>query len=230
MPENEYLKVIILTHDHGGSCTGCHEPLHKGDWITKIGPHDFYCLTCSDLDHLVYLPSGNTALTARSRKRSTLNAVVMKWSQSRKHYERQGILVEEAALHEAEVACLGDEPLRVLRREREAIRRSQLDHEYITLFAQKIRDSFPGCPPKEENLIAEHACEKHSGRVGRTEAAKDLDETAVRLAVVAHIRHAHTNYDRLLAAGILSREDARLHVKPQIDSVLTAWKREPATK
>jgi hypothetical protein len=91
---------------------------------------------------------------------------------------------------------------------------------------RKIRDSFPGCPPKEENLIAEHACEKHSGRVGRTEAAKDLDETAVRLAVVAHIRHAHTNYDRLLAAGILSREDARLHVKPQIDSVFTAWKRE----
>jgi len=37
-------------------------------------------------------------LTRRSGKYSTLSAVVLKWSRARKHYERQGLLVEESAL------------------------------------------------------------------------------------------------------------------------------------
>jgi hypothetical protein len=37
------------------------------------------CLTCSDLDHLVYLPSGDAALTRRAKKNSKLSAVVIKW-------------------------------------------------------------------------------------------------------------------------------------------------------
>jgi hypothetical protein len=60
------------------------------------------CLACADLDHLWFLPSGDAALTRRAGKYSTLKAVVLKWSRARNRYERQGLLVEEAALHQAE--------------------------------------------------------------------------------------------------------------------------------
>ena len=53
------------------------------------------CLTCADLDYLVFLPAGDAALTRRSKKASGLSAVVVRWSRTRKRYERQGILVEE---------------------------------------------------------------------------------------------------------------------------------------
>jgi hypothetical protein len=34
------------------------------------------CLTCADLDHLVFLGAGDAALTRRAKKASTLSAVV----------------------------------------------------------------------------------------------------------------------------------------------------------
>jgi hypothetical protein len=56
------------------------------------------CLTCADMDHLVFLAAGGAALTRRAKKGSGLSAVVVRWSRTRKRYERQGILVEEPAL------------------------------------------------------------------------------------------------------------------------------------
>lgn len=73
-------------------------------------------------------------------------------------------------------------------------------------------------------MIAEHACRKYSGRVGRSAAAKDLKPKAIRLAVIAHIRHSETAYDRHLADG-LSREEARREVQAAIQSVLTSWEK-----
>jgi hypothetical protein len=65
------------------------------------------CMSCADMDHLVFLPAGDAALTRRAKKASRLSAVVVRWSRTRKRYERQGILVEEPALSEAERQCLG---------------------------------------------------------------------------------------------------------------------------
>ena len=67
------------------------------------------CLACADLDHLVFLPAGDAALTRRAKKASGLSAVVVRWSRTRKRYERQGLLVEEPALEQAEQQCLADE-------------------------------------------------------------------------------------------------------------------------
>ena len=47
-------------------------------------------LDCSDLGHLVFPRSGDAALTRRAKKASQLSAVVVRWSQTRKRYERQG--------------------------------------------------------------------------------------------------------------------------------------------
>jgi hypothetical protein len=71
------------------------------------------------MDHLVFLPSGDAALTRRAMKASGLSAVVVRWSRTRKRYERQGLLVEEAGLEQAEQQCLSDEDARMRRRERD---------------------------------------------------------------------------------------------------------------
>jgi hypothetical protein len=60
--------------------------------------------------------------------------------------------------------------------------------------------------------------------VGRSSGAKALDEEAVRLAVVAHIRHVQTTYDDLLANG-QDRREARRLATDQVRSVLDSWRR-----
>ena len=81
---------------------------------------------------------------------------------------------------------------------------------------------YPRCPRGAEIDIAEHACLKHSGRIGRSAAARQLENEAVRLAVIAHIRHVETKYDELLARGH-DRWDARAQVKPSAETVLSNW-------
>lgn len=46
---------------------------------------------------------------------------------------------------------------------------------------------------------------------------------AVWLATVAHVRHEHTDYDRLLAEGY-DRDSARFFVVDAINAVLTRWR------
>jgi len=89
------------------------------------------CLACADLDHLEYLPRGDTALTRRASKYSKLRAVVVKWSPARKRHERQGILAEPGAIERAEQETLVrprcSRPLsRLPARERTPDRRSRL--------------------------------------------------------------------------------------------------------
>ena len=98
-----------------------------------------------------------------------------------------------------------------------------MDHEYVMRFAARVRELFPNCPAGREQVIAEHACQKYSGRVGRSAGAKNLDEEFIRLAVIAHIRHAETNYDEFLAQG-MERREARSEVQDEIDQVLARWK------
>lgn len=196
----------------------------RKSWITLDKAKGALCLSCGDLDHLVFLPPGDAALTRRSRKNSPISAVVLEWSRSRKRYERQGLLVTEEALRQAEQECLSDAEVRERRRQRESVRREELDLQFVERFAKKVREMYPRCPAGREQQIAEHACRKYSGRVGRSHAAQALDPQAVRLAVVAHIRHHETKYDELLDRGF-DRFDARDAVGDQVGSVLNDWER-----
>ena len=60
------------------------------------------CMNCVGLGDLVFLPAGDAKLTRLAKAKSARVAVVVRFSRSRKRYERQGLLVEEAALREAE--------------------------------------------------------------------------------------------------------------------------------
>ncbi len=119
-----------------GECGGSGELLFmEGD-----GP---LCLDCADLGHLVFLPSGDAALTRRAKKASGLAAVVVRFSRSRGRYERQGLLVEEEALAQAEVACLADEEVRERRRRRDAEYRLGEDLVFQDAFGKGITRTFP---------------------------------------------------------------------------------------
>lgn len=214
------IKVFIAHRE--SKCGECGEELGRQAWITLQDQKGAVCLSCADLDHLVYLPSGDTALTRRARKNSRLSAVVLEWSRTRKRYERQGLLVEEKGLEQAEAECLADKDAREAGRARAAERRAELDEQYVTSFARRVREIFAHCPPGRETVIAAHACLKYSGRVGRSSSAKALDESAVRLAVAAHVRHTETQYDNLLAEG-WDRFDARGRVESQVEEILKKW-------
>ena len=220
MKEKTDIQVFISSRE--SICGECGENLGHHAWITLDREKGAVCLSCADLDHLVFLPAGDAALTRRSKKNSTLWAVVLKWSRARKRYERQGLLVEEDAVEAAEQECLADEEIRAQRKEREAERRAELDREYVKKFAAGIRELFPSCPQGREKVIAEHACRKYSGRIGRTASAKEFSENAIRLAVIAHIRHAETPYDELLMKG-WDRFDARAQVEDKVFDTLSKW-------
>jgi hypothetical protein len=213
--------VFIVTRDT--KCEECGTELPRGSFLRVEGKTPL-CLDCADLGELEFLPSGDAALTRRAAKHSGTNkAVVLEWSRRRKRYERRGTLVEPQAIAKAEAECAADAPERAARRAAAAVTRAAEDKQYVAAFAEAVRRQFPGCPPDDERVIAAHACEKYSGRVGRSAAAKDLDEKAVRLAVVAHVRHVHTEYDRLLAANV-PRRVARDRIAETVANVLTRWR------
>ncbi|MFI6853633.1 DUF2293 domain-containing protein [Streptomyces sp. NPDC050416] len=180
------------------------------------------CLDCADLAHLVFLPRGDTALTRRAREESALSAVVVRFNRRRSRYERQGVLVEEAALARAEQRCLADAEARRRRRVRDARRRAAQDALFAEAFAAEIRRLFPGCPADRARDIAAHASERGSGRVGRSAAGRALTEGAVTSAVVASVRHLDTPYDRLLMSGV-PRHEARRRIAAAVETVLRGW-------
>lgn len=77
-----------------------------------------------------------------------------------------------------------------------------------------LRALVPGIPLDEaEDILA---------RAGRP-AMRDLAPvTALWLALTSHVRHRHTDYDRLLGEGY-DRDSARFFVADATDDVLTAW-------
>ncbi|CAN5688253.1 hypothetical protein BH20VER1_BH20VER1_09330 [soil metagenome] len=215
------LLVFFVRRDT--KCAECGGELFHGSMITLEKERGALCLTCADLDQLEFLPRGNAALTRRATKHSRLHAKVLQWSRARKQYERQGVLVQPDALERAEVECLSDADQRERQRERRRLREAEIDGEFVRAFAGHMRQHYPGCPATEAGTMAEHACRKHSGRVGRSAAAKEFEPEAIRLAVAAAVRHRFTNYDELLGRGV-DRQDARARVGPMVQKQLAEWR------
>lgn len=206
-------------------CSECGVPLGHGSLLCLEQGRPL-CLDCADLGHLEYLPRGDAALTRRARKHSGLAVVVVEFNRSRRRYERQGVLVEPEAVDRARAECLSDADLRAARRERDAVRRAELDRAHLAAFTDEVRRRFPGCPAADAARIAEHACRRHSGRVGRSAAARRLEPDTVLLAVRADARHRHTAYDELLMKGT-DRADARFEVRDKVDVILDRWRESP---
>jgi hypothetical protein len=118
-------ELVVISPIRSWACARCGG---TGGLLLMDGPGPL-CMSCADLDRLVFLPAGDAALTRRARQASRLFAVVVRFSRSRRRYERQGLLVEEEALERAERECLPEEEARARRREREGERRVSKDME-----------------------------------------------------------------------------------------------------
>lgn len=223
-PEGKDGEIMVVMPLSPTTCSECGAAIDAGDFLRMEGQMPV-CTDCADLGHLEFLPSGDTALTRRSRKHSTLSAIVVQFNRRRKRYERRGTFVEREALAKAELECLSDEDKRARDRATAAVRREIHDEKYQRQFADEIRSTFPGCPVDVAETIARHACEKHSGRVGRSARAKEFDPKTVVLAVRAHIRHTHTDYDHLLATGV-PRPIARERIADAVERKVAEWKRK----
>jgi hypothetical protein len=79
----------------------CHRCAGTGGLLVMEEPGPA-CLACAGLGSLEFLPAGDAALSRRAKTKSNVFAVVVRFSRSRKRYERQGLLVQPDALREAE--------------------------------------------------------------------------------------------------------------------------------
>ena len=213
---------VVFQIIRASQCSECAAELESGEFLYMEAEQPL-CLACARLDDLEYLPAGDTALTRRASKYSGRTAVVVRFSRSRKRYERQGLLIEKSALEKAEQECTEDAGQRAAARARAAELRCQQDREFVAQLTEQLKALFPGCPLDEARSIAAHTAVRGSGRVGRTAGARDLEEEPLTLAVAAAIRHTHTDYDLLLARG-MDRADARHLVAGQVDDILEKWR------
>jgi hypothetical protein len=78
----------------------CHRCGGTSDFLMMENPGPA-CLRCVGLDDLEFLPAGDTLLTRRAKAKSARYAVVVRFSRSRRRYERRGLLVEPQALADA---------------------------------------------------------------------------------------------------------------------------------
>jgi hypothetical protein len=215
---------IFLTKREKLICRRCYNTVPKGHmFVAETEKSKGTCFKCSVYRHYTLLPSGNAAMTRRSKKHSARCGVVQEWNQRRKRYERKGQYVEANAIVLAKSECEADQAKRDAKNAKAAIKREIDDKAYIKEFAKAIRLRYPNCPTNRETAIATHACEKHSGRVGRTASAKEFDPKMIDLAVEAHIRHSETNYDNEFGKGKRKKE-IRSDLKFEIKAKMSQWK------
>jgi hypothetical protein len=212
------LAVHILSDD--STCKKCGSVIDAGE-ISVQEYNGATCLQCAGLDHLVFLESGNATLTGRAVKQFGRRIIVQRIYKTRPA-RRWGVLVDQQAIDRAQALCVEDAEKRAQNRVKQVAHRMKKDEEFAGKFAEKIGILCPNCPADERLAIAQHACSRGSGRVGRSASGQQLDDQAIKLAVIAHIRHVHTNYENLVY-GQTEREWVRELVKPQIDAIYNSW-------
>jgi len=77
-----------------------------------------------------------------------------------------------------------------------------------------LRALVPGIPLADAEVVLALA--------GRAQMKALPPSTALWLALGSHVRHSHTDYDRLLSEGY-ERDAARFFVAEAIDDVLSGW-------
>lgn len=205
-------EIFVVDLEYTSTCSRCDA---TDVFVLRLlgGPR---CLGCSQLGDLEFLPSGNAALSRRAAKRSRRCVAVMQAHPVRKRFERQGILVDPAAIEHAARESLADAtPQHMTPRQRV---RAQRDKQFQTELAAAIRAGFPGCPTERAEAIALHAAAVSSRRIDRV-----VNDAVVRAAVFASILHVDTDYADRVLSGV-RREAARAQVYERVEHVAASWR------
>lgn len=73
--------LVVFWLIRESKCSECDKELERGDFLFKDGERGL-CVTCADLSELVYLPSGDAALSRRAKMHSRLSAIVVRFSRA----------------------------------------------------------------------------------------------------------------------------------------------------
>ncbi|KAK8137323.1 hypothetical protein PG984_005263 [Apiospora sp. TS-2023a] len=161
----------------------------------------------------IFVPKGNVYITANCRRltqaaKKTVYAVI--------NHQRRSLGIRVPTSIHAQV--VQDE--RASRADRTSAVQKR-DAAMEKQFREAILDQFPKTPAASVPLVVKRAMLKGSRRVGRT-GKLDI-ETKAKLAVRAHIRHTHTDYDGMLKAKTHTKNQARDVVLAKIDEVAKSW-------
>ena len=90
---------------------------------------------------------------------------------------------------------------------------------FSTKLQREIADALtllaPGIPFLDAEIVRKHAAAKHLREFS--------PKVSVWLALIAHIRHAHTDYDELMDEGY-GKESSRHFALDQTNEKLTEWR------
>ncbi len=92
---NQPPDLVVVAPLNEWACAACST---TGNDLLLMQDNEPHCMRCAQLDHLVFLPAGDAKRTRQAHRASGLTAVVVRFSRTRKRYERQGLLVEPDAL------------------------------------------------------------------------------------------------------------------------------------
>lgn len=98
-------ELVVFELSSSSQCSNCKMELFPGNIVKLETRNDeklAFCRECAKLDHLEILCRGNAKVTRLAGKYSSIKYVILRWSKTRKRYERQGILVEAGALDRVE--------------------------------------------------------------------------------------------------------------------------------
>jgi hypothetical protein len=176
-------KVLILRQLRGGE---------EGDfWTPDYGP--------------VYIPDGweflprGDAFVTRQVKKGPHWILICQYNSRHRFTRVKGVYAPRASIEAAKKAAIGTEVKREQQRQKSQLRREKVEEDYQNRFEQACFQ-FLNFDPSHADLAKKiavgataWACEKYSGRVGRTSLV-DLADKA-ELAVRAYLRHNYTDYE-----------------------------------
>ncbi len=91
--------VAVYISEHNSQCAGCGNGLKRHDMITRNGEGS-YCLSCSELDGLEFLPAGSTSVTGLAMGYTGRKIIVYQGSED--FSKRVGILAPAEAIRRAQ--------------------------------------------------------------------------------------------------------------------------------
>lgn len=178
----------------------------------------------------VFVPSGDRYVTGNCRRHAQAAGATVYVVANPRTRRPLGIRVPGRVLtlvREAERETRGERRQATQRRDEALAARFRDAVTRLFPRAPQGDGSGPGKGDDTVSRIVEHAAKKGSRRVGRT-GMLDLDEKAV-LAVHAHIRHTHTDYEKLFRDG-LKKDEARKQTLPKVNEVSIAWGGPPVAQ
>ncbi len=172
-------------------------------------------------DGYVEFETGDAYLTRKVKQMANRVFIRMKRHKRLKVSRPVGILAPADVVVAAREEAAQTAEARQKKRAAGAASRQRKEAKTRNTVKQRMLELYPMMPSDEAEEITEHAFEVGSGRVGRSSMV-ELDGK-IELAVRAHVRHSHTDYDRLMDEG-WDREDARDEVRSEIGKVIEKWR------